>query len=173
MVKDESLDTSKQQGDTKDEHLKTAENQSATREICQENRENQSNAKDEYLDASDNMRQFGNVCFSQITLFIAITAGIIIAGLFQSDLVLSDIARITLKIGGVIVTFIFWALDQREMIYWNHYRQRAIELEKSLGFQQYTEAPATSVFSATNAIRMLYLSILVFWIMTLLWHSQF
>ena len=132
----------------------------------------QGNPKDEYMDVGENMRQFGNIRFAQMTLFVGMTAGIL-AGLFQSGSALSDTTRIILKIAGIVITLFFWVLDQRAMVYWNHFRQRAIELEKLLGFQQYTKAPATGIFSATNAIRVLYLLILVFWIVTFIWHSQF
>jgi len=131
----------------------------------------QGDPKDEYIDTGENMRQFGNIRFAQMTLFIGMTAGIL-AGLFQSP-ALSDMARIALKIGGGIVTLLFWVMDSRAMAYWNHFRERAIELEKILGFQQYTKSPATRFLSATNAIRLLYLVILFFWVVALIWHSQF
>lgn len=132
----------------------------------------QGDPKDEYMDVGQNMRQFGNIRFAQMTLFGGLTAGIL-AGLFRSGSALSDTARISLKIGGVAITFVFWVMDQRAMVYWNHFRQRAIELERILGFQQYTKAPARRSLSATNAIRILYLLIFVFWMVALIWHSEF
>ena len=106
-----------------------------------------------------------------MTLFVAMTAGLL-AGLLQCALT-SNIARTTLKIGGIIMTVIFLLLDARAMEYWNHYRERAIELEKVLGFEQYTKAPAIKNTSATNVVRFLYLSVLVFWLVAIIWNSDF
>ncbi len=121
--------------------------------------------KDEYLDAGANMRQFGNIRFAQMTVFIAMTAGILTA-LFQANSSLLLGTRIILKVTGLFITIIFWLMDQRAMDYWNHYRIRAIELEKVLGFRQYTNSPARKFFSATHTIRILYFGIVVLWVMT-------
>lgn len=127
--------------------------------------------KDEYLEVGANMRQFGNIRFSQMTLFVALTGGLL-AVLLQNA-TLSDMAEITLKIGGAIFTFLFWIMDARAMAYWNHYRERGIELEKKLGFKQYSTSPARKFFSATNAFRLLYLVIFIYWIITIFFPSQF
>lgn len=127
--------------------------------------------KDEYFEVGANMRQFGNVRFSQMTLFVALTGGLL-AGLFQSTK-LSNIAEMSLKIGGALFTLLFWVMDARAMAYWNHYRERGIELEKILGFRQYTTSPAKKFLSATNAFRFLYLVIFIYWIITLVFSSQF
>jgi len=128
--------------------------------------------KDEYLEVGQNMRQFGNVRFSQMTLFFALTAGLL-ASLFQNQ-TLSEFAKLSLKIGGTIFTVLFWIMDVRAMVYWNHFRERGIELEKTLGFKQYTKSPATKkYFSATNAIRLLYWVILVYWVITIVFYREF
>jgi hypothetical protein len=118
------------------------------------------------------MRQFGNIRFAQMILFIAITAALL-AGLFQENSTISYVARTTLKVGGVLLTIIFWVLDQRAIVYWRYFRKRAIELEKILEFKQHTFSPAENIFSATNAIRLLYFSILAFWVISLLFHSSY
>jgi hypothetical protein len=128
--------------------------------------------KGEYMDVGENMRHFGNIRFAQLTLFVAITAGFLTA-VFQPNPPLSNLARVTLKGVALLVTVTFWVMDQRAMQYWHHYRHRAVELEKELGFQQYTSIPALSVFSATNALRLLFLGLSVFWAVTLIWHSHF
>lgn len=127
--------------------------------------------KDEYLEVGANMRQFGNIRFSQMTLFVALTGGLLV-GLFQVS-TLTPIAKASLKIGGSLFTLLFWIMDARAMAYWNHFRERGIELEKKLGFKQYTTSPAKRFFSATNAFRILYLIIFIYWIVTLVFPNQF
>lgn len=119
--------------------------------------------KDEYLDASNNMRQFGNIRFAQLTLFVGMTAGAITV-LFSSGSDLAESNFIFLTLGGAAVTVIFYWLDYRTMAYWNHFRVRAMELEVVLGFKQYTTAPVKSFFSATNAIRILFFGLFLFWL---------
>ncbi|MBC8504228.1 MAG: hypothetical protein H8D34_05185 [Chloroflexi bacterium] len=121
--------------------------------------------KDEYLDLCETMRHFGNIRFAQMTLYLAITAGIVTT-LFQSDTI-SHLARISLKIGGIIVTILFWLMDARAMDYWNHFRRRAIQLEKTLNFEQWSKSPADKFFSTTNILKILYILILAFWIITI------
>lgn len=112
--------------------------------------------KAEYLDASQNMRQFGNIRFAQLTLFVGVTAGMLTA-LSRPGLVSSGAARIVLKLAGGLSALVFWMMDERAMQYWHHCRRRAVELEKSLGYRQYTDAPAGRLVSATNALRLLFL----------------
>ena len=127
--------------------------------------------KDEYLDASNNMRQFGNIRFAQLTLFFGLTAGIM-AILFQNTSVL-PFARTALKVGGLAITLLFWVMDQRAMDYWNHFRKRAIELEDVLGFKQYRASPAIKRLNTTNAVRARFLLLAAFWIIALIRYQEF
>ena len=128
--------------------------------------------KDEYKDVGDNMRQYGNMRFAQLTLFIAVTAGLL-SVLFRSDPPLLSLVRYILKIGGLIITFVFLIMEERSTSYWNHYKKRAVELEKQLGYKQYLTRPAGGFISATNAVRLLFLFMFLFWAITLIWHTRF
>lgn len=120
-----------------------------------------SDPKDEYKDLSDNMRHYGNMRFVQLTLFIALTAGLLKA-IFTFDPALASLVKFVLKIGGVITAVVFLIMEERAADYWHHFRRRAVELEKQIGFQQYSTRLGRDVVSATNAARMLYTSILLF-----------
>jgi hypothetical protein len=127
----------------------------------------QEDPKDEYKDLSDNMRHYGNLRFAQLTIFIASTAALLNATL-TSSLPFTTESRFLLKIGGVITTIVFWVIEERAADYWHHFRRRAVELEKQLGYQQYTTRPTRTFITATNAVRLFYASILVFWIITII-----
>jgi len=131
-----------------------------------------SDPKDEYKDISANMRQYENMRFAQLTLFIALTAGLLTV-LFTSNPPLSSLVMFVLKIGGLIVTVVFGIMEERAADYWHHFRRRAVELEKQLGYQQYSTRPARAVISATNAVRVLYFFMFLFWVITLIWHTRF
>lgn len=126
----------------------------------------------EYLEAGRNMRQFGNIRFAQLTLFVTMTA-VILAAVLQTSPAVSDSARLLLKFTGLLVVVVFWLMDQRAMDYWHHYRHRAIELEAALGYEQYTSCPAHALLSATNAVRLLYLGICAMWSVLIVWGGYF
>lgn len=128
--------------------------------------------KDEYKELGENMRQHSNMRFAQMTLFFALTAGLL-SVIFTSNPPLSSLLRFVLKVGGVITSAVFWVMEERVADYWHHYRRRAAELEKELGYKQYTTCPTKTIVTATNAVRALYASILLFWIVALIWPSNF
>lgn len=130
------------------------------------------NPKDEYKDVSSNMRQYGNMRFSQLTLFIALTAGLL-TGLFTSNPPLSFLVRSVLKIGGLIITVVFWIMEKRAAGYWHHFSRCAVDLEKQLGYKQYSTLPARTIVTATNAVCVLYFFMFLFWVITLIWHTRF
>ena len=128
--------------------------------------------KDEYKDLSDNMRNYVNVRFAQLTLFVAITAALVTIA-FTSEPPVSDSMRFVLKIGGIITTVVFAIMEERAADYWHHYRRRAVELERELGYKQYSTRPARRIMSATNAVRVFYICVFLFWLATLIWYSNF
>jgi hypothetical protein len=118
------------------------------------------------------MRQYGSVRFAQLTLFIALTAGLLTAT-FTSNPPISPTIKFTLKVGGIITVIVFWIMEERAADYWHHFCRRAVELEKELGYQQYTKRPARVFITATNAVRLLYAAILVFWVASIIWSPCF
>ena len=123
--------------------------------------------KDEYKDVSTNMRQYGNMRFAQLTLFIVLIAGLLTV-LFTSDPPLTSLVGFVLKIGGLIITVVFWIIEERAADHWHHFSRRAVELEKELGYQQYSTRPARTVVTATNAVRALYFFVFLFWVAILI-----
>jgi hypothetical protein len=112
------------------------------------------NASEEYKDLSDNMRHYGNMRFAQLTLYFALTAGLVTA-LFTVDPPLSVSMRLVLKIIGALASASFGVMEERAADYWHHFRRRAVEIEKSLGYKQYTDSPTAKLLSATNASRLM------------------
>jgi hypothetical protein len=112
------------------------------------------NPSEEYKDLSDNMRHYGNMRFAQLTLYFALTAGLVTA-LSTLDPPLSDSLRLALKIIGALASAAFGVMEERAADHWHHFRRRAVEIEKLLGYKQYTDRPAANYFSATNAARVM------------------
>jgi hypothetical protein len=130
------------------------------------------NPSEEYKDLSDNMRHYANMRFAQLTLYFALTAGLVTA-LFTVDPPLGDILRFTLKIIGILASAAFGVMEERSTCYWEYFRSRAVDIEKSLGYKQYTGGPATKLsratklFRATNAVRAMFLVGVLLWFLAL------
>jgi hypothetical protein len=125
-------------------------------------------SKDEYLDASANQRQFMTMRFAQLTVFLAIS-GFLVNVLLSESILLPKYGGEVLKAGGLLVALLFWVHQERTMVYWNHFVERAAELEKELGFNQYRTRPPAGLISSFKAMRAFYVIIILFWISTFFW----
>jgi hypothetical protein len=125
-------------------------------------------SKDEYLDASANQRQFMTMRFAQLTVFLAIS-GFLVNVLLSESILLTKYGGEVLKAGGLLVALLFWVHQERTMAYWNHFVERAAELEKELGFNQYRTRPPAGLISSFKAMRAFYVIIILFWISTFFW----
>ncbi len=130
------------------------------------------NPLEEYKDLSANMRQYASMRFAQLTLFIAMTAGLFNL-LFGSNSTISGLPRDIFKSVGILIAIAFWVMEERAADYWHHFRRRAVELESELGYRQYTTRPVRNFISATNAVRLLYGVVVIFWLISLLLQGYF
>ena len=128
--------------------------------------------KEEYKDLSENMRHYANMRFAQLTIFVALTGGLI-AVLFNKDSLPSLPTKNVLKVVGIFIAVMFWIMEERAADYWHHFRKRAVELEDLLGYRQYKGRPTRRLLTATNASRAIYGGVIVFWIIALIWYGIF
>ena len=124
------------------------------------------NLKDEYLDTSNNVRHFQTIRFAQMTIFIAITGGILNI-LFGRTEPLSAYATIVIKLSGFLISVLYMILHERTMLYWRHFVKRSAQIEEKLGYKQYSSRPPAGFFSGTNTMRMFYIVITLFWLAAL------
>lgn len=117
----------------------------------------------EYKDLSDNMRHYGNMRFAQLTIFVAITGGLL-AVISNEKSALLPIHKTILKVVGLCIAVTFWIMEERAADYWHHFRKRAEMLEESLGYEQYRGRPEKRLLTATNATRTIFVGIIVLWL---------
>jgi hypothetical protein len=122
----------------------------------------------EYADVSSNVRHFQTIRFAQLTIFIALTGGLLNV-LFGRAATLPLWGSIIIRIAGLLISLLYWVLQERTMLYWRHFIHRAAELEKLLGYKQYSTRPRAGLFTGTNAMRLFFLVITLFWVSSLLW----
>jgi uncharacterized membrane protein YcgQ (UPF0703/DUF1980 family) len=128
------------------------------------------NKLDEYKEINNNVRFYGNMRFAQLTLFSAITAALLTI-IFKTQPALTESIKRLLEIGGIISAIVLWVMEERSTGYATKFIHRLQELEKSLGFNQWSgrKIGTKAGFSATNAVRLLYFAILLFWILALIY----
>ncbi len=132
------------------------------------------NLKEEYTDLSTNLRHYGNIRFAGLTIFLAVTAALV-NFIFSTDL--SVFAKTVFKFCGICLTLLFFFVDISDMYLWTRFMRRAAKLEKSLSFKQYSSLPGAPEFKkfrpATLAIWGFYVLILLFWLVTMVWSTNF
>jgi uncharacterized membrane protein YcgQ (UPF0703/DUF1980 family) len=128
------------------------------------------NKLEEYKEINNNVRFYGNMRFAQLTLFSAITAALLTI-IFKTQPALTASVKTALEIGGVVSTIVLWVMEERSTGYAVKFIHRLQELEKSLEFNQWRgrKIATRAVFSATNAVRLLYFAVISFWVFALIY----
>ncbi len=124
-------------------------------------------SKEEYLDVSANLRHYGSARFALLTLFLAIVAGLLTA-VYGGQIQPGEVVITIWKIGGALISLAFLVMEERTSCYYRRFRERAIELEKALGFKQYRNCPKQKGITSTNAVRVVYGLTAFFWLISLL-----
>ena len=117
-----------------------------------------------YKDLSENMRQYTNMRFAQLTIFVALTGSLVVVGFGGS---LAKPNSIVLAVVGILIAVVFWVMEERAADFWHHFKDRAVELESQLNYRQYTDLPTAKGkgwISATNATRLFHYGAILFWI---------
>jgi hypothetical protein len=130
---------------------------------------------EEYKELSTNMRHYGTVQFAQISVFVAITAGLF--NFFNSAS--SSHAKNVLALAGFLISVFFAMILETPLHLWSRLAKRATELEKDLNFKQYSNLKKWSLFGkeikynftpyefrlGTWGVRFLYSFICIGWIL--------
>ena len=124
-------------------------------------------AKDEYLDASANARQFLTLRFAELTIFVTVTAALVAVTFSRASSSPDLPVAIALKVLGLSVAVVFWILEGRTMLYWRHFVDRAARLEEELGFRQYSTRPTEGWLTSHRAIRALLALVAALWLVAL------
>ena len=122
---------------------------------------------DEYHELCENMRHYGNMRFAQLTLFTALTAGLLGAAASPPD----DMPwlRLLLAVAGAVSALAFWVMELRSSEYWRSFHDRAKELEEGLGYKQFRSGPGrpSGGLSASRAVGALYWLAVAMWLVIL------
>jgi hypothetical protein len=127
---------------------------------------NKEDAKTEYIDVSSNLRHWNTLRFAELTIYIAITGAMmnVAFGKNTEDLLAFSIL---VKVAGIVVSILFWILQERTMMWWYAFVERAAELEEILGFEQYRNRPQGHKITGRVAMRIFFFIVMVFWLLSI------
>jgi phosphatidylserine synthase len=120
----------------------------------------------EYKTLSENIRWWSNLRFAQLTLFVVVMAALF-GTVNSTSSPVSGLVRIGLKIGGLCMSLVFMYLEFRANEYWNHFIAQAADIERHLGFKQYSTRPLRRI-RTSPLILTFFAAIAVYWLFALL-----
>ena len=119
----------------------------------------------EYTEVVQNIRHYSNLRFAILTIFFAVMAGVgfVAFGKGQFDAHAAKIARVA----GFFVTAVFWLWLERVAQHFAHYIKVAAELERHLGYTQFSTRPPAQHFYLEGNIgipRLFFVPLVVLWV---------
>jgi hypothetical protein len=125
--------------------------------------------KTEYVEVCANFRHYSSLRFGILTVYFAVLV-ILGAPILNFGLVTQPVVLISLKIIGLVITFVFWRYQETAMGHLAHYGDRAKEIEAILGYSNLSTRPTPKRWFArmSFATRLLYGTMMLFWLITFL-----
>lgn len=120
----------------------------------------------EYSEVSDDIRNHGTLRFNIFTVFLAAMGGIgsIAFGLFDFKSGSAEQMKLWARIGGFVVTLLFFYYELRVQSLIDHNLRVAKELELLLDYNRVTSRPPWGKRRSHNATRIFFSGLLVFWL---------
>jgi len=116
---------------------------------------------EEYREIGLNLRHYSNMQFVNLTLALAVQAALFSTAF--RDPPLAGTAKIVVAVGGMMMAMLFYVSEHRIRAYWRSYFRVAEILEMRTGFSQYANAPNNARITSGNAIRLLFIVLVLFW----------
>lgn len=121
------------------------------------------NVRYEYEDVCENIRHYSNLRFAVFSVFSVVIGGMI-AMAFSSGQFIAN-GSILAKVGGLLITLVFWNFEERVTDFLIYFQSRARELESLLNYSQISLKPRAKfpVFDTMHVVRMFFAILTVFW----------
>ena len=120
---------------------------------------NEERLLEQYKEANAQARHYSNLRFASLTVFLAITFGLL-------TVVCKDTfqwLRIGAALSGLIVTIVFWLIEAGINTYIDHFHSCARSLEGQLRLDMWCALQGKALVRAHTTMRILFLVVLVFW----------
>lgn len=123
-------------------------------------------ANTEYLDVSSNLRHWNTLRFAELTIYIAIM-GAMMNVAFGRSVEQPPEFLLLVKVAGFVVSLLFWILQERTMMWWYAFVERAAQLEEILGYEQYRNRPQGHYITGRVSMRLFFFLLMIFWVVTI------
>lgn len=118
----------------------------------------------EYTEVVQNVRHYSNLRFVIFSILFAVMAGVGIVAFSKGQF--DRHAAIVARVAGVLVIFIFWQMEEGAFRFYDHCTKIAAELERLLGYRQYSSRPVSRSFIPRRYVvqRVFYLLLTLLWL---------
>jgi len=118
----------------------------------------------EYTEVVQNVRHYSNLRLVIFSILFAVTAGVGIVAFSKGQF--DRHAAIVARVAGILVIFIFWQLEEGAFRFYDHCTKIAAELERLLGYRQYSSRPVSRSFLPRRYVvqRVFYLLLTLLWL---------
>ena len=124
----------------------------------------QESLRHEYTEVVQNVRHYSSLRLVIFSILFAVMAGVGIVAFGKGQF--DQHAAIVARLAGILVIFIFWQLEERAFRFNDHCTKIAAELERLLGYRQYSSRPVSRSFLPRRYIvqRVFYLLLTMMWL---------
>jgi hypothetical protein len=125
--------------------------------------------KHEYSEANNNLRHYSGLRFAIFSVYFAVAGGLISVAFGIVDAKLSNQASVSLmaKIGGLLVTIVFFMFEMRLELLVRHHQNVANTLERPLGYRQMSTRPQYRFLKTYYYTWGLFILLILFWIVVI------
>jgi hypothetical protein len=122
-------------------------------------------AKDEYREVCNNIRHYSNLRFINFSGYFALMVGLMAVS-FGIEIAQNspDLLKLAARISGILVTIIFWAVENGINRYIDHFQHYARNLEDILSFKQWKTLPDSKLWKTNILFNVLFVAMLIFWV---------
>ena len=131
-----------------------------TEESRQDNQRNP--AQDRYASVTKHILFYADARFKQLTLFVAITAALVVI-LFSKSMRVDHCTKIVLMLVGEGITILFWRLEKSSVHWWKRFVGVAAELDKYMKPKCYYIDPPPIAAGASVALQFFFVGAALFW----------
>ncbi len=130
----------------------------------QQRQRSEESLRHEYTEVVQNVRHYSNLRLVIFSILFAVIAGVGIVAFGKGQF--DQHAAIVARLAGILVIFIFWQLEEGAFRFYDHCTKIAAELERLLGYRQYSSRPVSRSFLPRRYVvqRVFYLLLTMMWL---------
>ena len=122
----------------------------------------QESLRHEYTEAVQTIRHYANLRFALFSIFFMVIGGVGIVAFSKGQFDVQ--AALVARIAGFVVIAIFWIYIERLGRLLEHFISVTVEMERSLGYTQWSRRPWGPLFSGYVMFRLFFFLLTALWV---------